>query len=173
MLYSRNYCKMKYFDHNSIHVVLKLLIQSLLNDEAKCWDFFSPKLFKQASKIIMRATMHLFRACWLAEATWHIATITQCWLVVSSCAFYFLIISFLHNVVARIKSRYVVKAKHVLQMCEFFLMALEKLHSHCSTYRKISNTRRTKSLNLNVSPLGLQVSLRNILKPSVGWRMKM
>ena len=38
-------------------------------------------------------------------------------------------------------------------------------------YRKISNIRRTKSQNLNVSRLGLQVSLRNILKPSVKWRM--
>ena len=41
-----------------------------------------------------------------------------------------------------------------------------------SKYRKISNIRRTKSLNLNVSRLGLQLSLRNILKPSVGWRVK-
>ena len=42
-------------------------------------------------------------------------------------------------------------------------------------YRKISNTRRTKSQNLNVSRVGLQLSLRNtcILKPSVKWRMKM
>ena len=42
-----------------------------------------------------------------------------------------------------------------------------------SKYRKISNTRRTISLNLNVSRLGLQLSLRNILKQSVGWRVKM
>ena len=35
-------------------------------------------------------------------------------------------------------------------------------------YRKISNIRRrTKSQNLNVSRLGLQLSLHNILKPSV------
>ena len=40
-------------------------------------------------------------------------------------------------------------------------------------YCKISNIGRTKSLNFNVSRLGLQLSLRNILKPSVGWRMKM
>ena len=40
-------------------------------------------------------------------------------------------------------------------------------------YRKISNIRRTKSQNLNVSRLGLQLSLCNILKPSVKWRMKM
>ena len=40
-------------------------------------------------------------------------------------------------------------------------------------YRKISNIRRTKALNLNASRLGLQLSLRNILKSSVGWRMKM
>ena len=40
-------------------------------------------------------------------------------------------------------------------------------------YRKIFNTRRTKSPNLNVSRLGLQLPLRTILKPSVKWRMKM
>ena len=34
-------------------------------------------------------------------------------------------------------------------------------------YRKLSNTRRTKSQNLNVSPLGLQLSLLDILKPNV------
>ena len=36
-----------------------------------------------------------------------------------------------------------------------------------TNYRKISNIRRTKSQNLNVSYLGLQLSLCNILKPSV------
>ena len=41
-----------------------------------------------------------------------------------------------------------------------------------SNYRKISDIRCTKSLNLNVSHLGLQLSLRNILKPSVGWRLE-
>ena len=40
-------------------------------------------------------------------------------------------------------------------------------------YCKISNIRRTKSQNLNVSRLSLQLSLRNILKLSVKWRMKM
>ena len=40
-------------------------------------------------------------------------------------------------------------------------------------YRKLSNTRRTKSQILNVSRLGLQLSLRNILKPSAKWKMKM
>ena len=38
---------------------------------------------------------------------------------------------------------------------------------------KVSNIRRTKSKNLNASRLGLQLSLRNILKPTVKWRMKM
>ena len=42
-----------------------------------------------------------------------------------------------------------------------------------SMYRIISNIRRIKSPNLNVSRLGLQLSLRYILKPSVKWRMKM
>ena len=40
-------------------------------------------------------------------------------------------------------------------------------------YRKISNIRCTKIQNLNVSGIGLQLSLRNILKPSVKWKMKM
>ena len=40
-------------------------------------------------------------------------------------------------------------------------------------YRKIYNMRRTKIQNLNVSRIGLQLSMRNILKPSVKWRMKM
>ena len=34
-------------------------------------------------------------------------------------------------------------------------------------YRKISNIRRTKSQIFNVPRLGMQLSLRNILKPSV------
>ena len=41
------------------------------------------------------------------------------------------------------------------------------------THRKISNISRTKSQNLNVSRLGLHLSLCNILKPSVKWRMNM
>ena len=39
--------------------------------------------------------------------------------------------------------------------------------------RKISNTRRTKSQNLNVSRLVLQLSLLNPMKPGVKSRMKM
>ena len=45
-------------------------------------------------------------------------------------------------------------------------------HTHIHIYRKISNISLTKSQNLNVSRLGLQLSLHNILKPSVKWRMK-
>ena len=41
------------------------------------------------------------------------------------------------------------------------------------TYRKISNIRRTKSPNLNVSRLVLQLSLPNPMKPGVKSRMKM
>ena len=37
---------------------------------------------------------------------------------------------------------------------------------------KISNIRRTKFQNVNVSRLGLQLSLRNILKSCAEWRMK-
>ena len=40
-------------------------------------------------------------------------------------------------------------------------------------YRKISNIRRTKCENLNVSHLVLQSSLSNLLKPGVKSRMKM
>ena len=40
-------------------------------------------------------------------------------------------------------------------------------------YRKISNIRRTKSLNLNVPRLVLQLSLPNLMKPGVKSRMKM
>ena len=48
-----------------------------------------------------------------------------------------------------------------------------KLQTGNLIYRKIFNIRCTKSQNLDVSRLGLQVSLRYILKPSVKWRMKM
>ena len=40
-------------------------------------------------------------------------------------------------------------------------------------YRQTSNTSRTKSQNVNVSRLVLQLSLRNLLKPGVESRMKM
>ena len=44
---------------------------------------------------------------------------------------------------------------------------------HTHTYRKISNIRRTKSQNFNVSRLGLKLYLLNILRTSVKWRRKM
>ena len=40
-------------------------------------------------------------------------------------------------------------------------------------YRKISNTRRTQSQNINVSRLVLQLSLPNPLKPGVKLKMEM
>ena len=40
-------------------------------------------------------------------------------------------------------------------------------------YRQISNISHTKSQNLNVSRLALQLYLRNLLKPAVQSRMKM
>ena len=40
----------------------------------------------------------------------------------------------------------------------------------CCKYLKISNISRTKSQNLNACCLSLQLSLRNMLKPSVKWR---
>ena len=45
--------------------------------------------------------------------------------------------------------------------------------SHKQFNRQISNIRCTKSHNFNVSPLVLQLSLRNLLKPGVKSRMKM
>ena len=51
---------------------------------------------------------------------------------------------------------------------------LEMENYTCSQqYCQVSNIRRTESQNLNVSRLGLQLSLCNILKPSVKWRVKM
>ena len=40
-------------------------------------------------------------------------------------------------------------------------------------YRKVSNIRRNKSPNIDVSGLVLQLSLSNLLKPGVKLRMKM
>ena len=45
--------------------------------------------------------------------------------------------------------------------------------SVCTTYRKISNIRRTKSQNLNDFHFVLKSSLPNLLKPGVKSRMKM
>ena len=56
---------------------------------------------------------------------------------------------------------------------ESLSMARQSETLHNSTYRKLSIIRRTKFPNLNVSRLDLQLSLRNILKPSVKWKMKM
>ena len=46
-------------------------------------------------------------------------------------------------------------------------------HNLAAIYRKISNIRHTKSPNLNVSHLVLQLSLPNPMKPGVKSRMKM
>ena len=46
-------------------------------------------------------------------------------------------------------------------------------HTHLDIYRKISNIRPTKSPNLTVSVLVLQLSLPNPMKPGVKLRMKM
>ena len=40
-------------------------------------------------------------------------------------------------------------------------------------YRKVSNMRRTKFPNLNVSRFVLQLSLPNLMKPGVKSKMKM
>ena len=54
----------------------------------------------------------------------------------------------------------------------YFIM-YEALMCLSSTYRKVSNIRRTKSQNLNDSHLVLKSSLPNPLKPGVKSRMKM
>ena len=46
-------------------------------------------------------------------------------------------------------------------------------HIKCHDYREISNIRRTKSPNLNVSRLVLKLSLPNPMKPGVKSMMKM
>ena len=54
-----------------------------------------------------------------------------------------------------------------------FELYIQYINSGMNNYRKLSNVRRIKSQTLNVSRFGLQFSLRNILKPSITWRMKM
>ena len=60
-----------------------------------------------------------------------------------------------------------------LQFQGSFCVCAQPMRDDVTMYRKISNISRTKSQNSNVSRLGLQLSLRNILKPCVKWRMKM
>ena len=48
-----------------------------------------------------------------------------------------------------------------------------KIQASTQAYSRISNITRTKSQNLNVSRLVLQLSLCNLLKPGVKSRMKM
>ena len=69
----------------------------------------------------------------------------------------------------------VLRPHHTLHVSTNALMMQEVGTSAATvlTYRTISNIRRTKSQNLNVSCLGLKLSLRNILNPSVKWRRKM
>ena len=61
-----------------------------------------------------------------------------------------------------------------LVICDFH-ESCDKKKSVCliGNYRKISNIRCTKSPNLNVSLLVLQLSLSNPMKPGVKSRMKM
>ena len=56
---------------------------------------------------------------------------------------------------------------------EEVIPALKKGNHLCLSYRKISNISRTKSPNLNVSRLVLQLSVPNPMKPDVKSRMKM
>ena len=52
-------------------------------------------------------------------------------------------------------------------ICQIMLCTVSKI------YRKISNVSRSKSQNVNVSCLVMQLSLRNLLKPCVKSRKKM
>ena len=64
--------------------------------------------------------------------------------------------------------------------CFFSRVRITRIFTRCGlwahkafvVYRKISNMRRTKIQNSNVFRIGLQLSLCNILKRSVKWRMK-
>ena len=68
-----------------------------------------------------------YRAHWLAKATWHVkARDVKTWkleypvgFLVRVCAWNLLSINTLLNIVARIESRCVIKAKHVLLVCKF------------------------------------------------------
>ena len=57
-----------------------------------------------------------------------------------------------------------------LSLCHFYVDKLDKLHMD---YHQISNISYTKSQNLIVSHLVLQLSLANLLKPCVKLKMKM
>ena len=50
---------------------------------------------------------------------------------------------------------------------------MEESEGEKGKYLQVSNISRTESRNLNVSSLGLRLSLRNISKPGVRPRMKM
>ena len=69
------------------------------------------------------------------------------------------------------------KASNLFMLLTFKTGLLLPLHvawwNDVFNYRKISNIRRTKYQNLNVSRLGLKLSLCNILKPRVKWRRNM
>ena len=69
-----------------------------------------------------------------------------------------------NNFISRMKSKELPVFNSVVHQEAVFFMC---------TYRKVSNISRTKSQNSNSSRLGLQLPLRNILKPSVKWGMKM
>ena len=66
--------------------------------------------------------------------------------------------------------------KHI---CATLPQWIKPVMSYChrdpqgQTYRQISNISRTKSPNLNASCRIFHLSLRNLLKPGVKWRMKM
>ena len=57
--------------------------------------------------------------------------------------------------------------------CSWLLSVRPSVGRVITKYRKISNIRRTKSPNLNVSRFVLQLSLPNPMKPGVKMRMKM
>ena len=60
--------------------------------------------------------------------------------------------------------------------CHYYIVIRYKKNIHaygCTIYRKTSSIDRTKSQNLIVSNLFLQLALPNPLKPGVKLRMKM
>ena len=63
-----------------------------------------------------------------------------------------------------------IHAGNVAQQSTIYMVASNE---DKSSYRKISNIKRTKSPNLNVSRPVMQLSLPNPMKPGVKSRMKM
>ena len=68
-----------------------------------------------------------------------------------------------------------IRYKNIQQRSGYHILSINiAILQHVAIYKyTINKISRTKSKILNVSRLGLQWSMCNILKPSVKWRMKM